>query len=32
MFAGRPLDDGTKLELSHSLALIKKHYRLSSAT
>ncbi len=31
-FKGMPLDEGTKLKLNHSLALIKKHYRLSSAT
>ncbi|HKL57181.1 MAG TPA: patatin-like phospholipase family protein [Sphaerochaeta sp.] len=31
-FVGRKLDDATKRELTHSLALVKKHYRLSSAT
>ena len=31
-FIGKPLDEETKLRLSQSLALIKKHYRLSSAT
>ncbi len=31
-FIGRPLDDRTKQDLLQSLALAKKHYRLSSAT
>ncbi len=31
-FLGRPLDEETKQKLSYSLGLIKKHYRLSSAT
>jgi len=31
-FLGRPLDEVTQLELSRSLGLIKKHYRLSSST
>lgn len=31
-FLGRPLDEATHQALSHSLGLIKKHYRLSTAT
>ncbi len=31
-FIGRALDENTRMELSHSLSLVKKHYRLSSAT
>lgn len=31
-FIGLPLDEETRRKLNHSLSLIKKHYRLSSAT
>jgi len=31
-FLGKPLDEATRLALTHTLGLIQKHYRLSSAT